>query len=603
MEYRENIFAQQARCQTHIEEQCNAHFYDISDPLVIVNPYKITPLSALICFETTQSEDFFIELYDNNGRRFLSYHTEPALKQRLPIVALIENSTTLVKACGSKGSLLSIEIISPEIEHIVELSMDQTSTCEELLFFLPADGVTEIVGFNRFGECCWLCTLPWSHRIELLENGHFLCGAPYQLAPPYSGTALWEIDALGHVYKEYRFEDGCSGDFTVLDDNFIVAITQLANHGTARDVLVWIDRENGQVVKRFFAKDFLPSFNGSAGQSGTDWFQGNQVFYQKEEKLLYWSGLAHNIILVLDAVHGTLKQIIGKNHGWKEKVDNMLFKPLIAENVLEEPYGIYVESHYIYYMNAHRYPEGRKGYPEPVDLIRMNLLTGDIVPWFVLPFEVISPVFNDVVKLPCERYGILAGGISDTTSMVPAFFAREQQPQVYCESRLFIYQEQMLLQIYHINVNCKAICAWNSSFLKNGSTQQINGILGSWRHHLEIDIELPVKEVEWLEDDFPIHFWQDDARLYVKATFYQGEMTVLILERDGEKHQFFIQSNRKPFGSEWTHTYTGGPERQVYWAIPITHLVGKWNISLLIDETLYRTNEYVCINEPRDNLF
>ena len=90
-----------------------------------------------------------------------------------------------------------------------------------------------------------------------------------------------------------------------------------------------------------------------------------------------------------------------------------------------------------------------------------------------------------------------------------------------------------------------------------------------------------------------IEFWQDDARLYLSGTFYKGEACTLILRRGDERHQFFLTTNRKPFGTEWLYTYGASDvERRLNWAIPCAHLKGKWQIDLLIDDILYHRKEF-----------
>ena len=113
-------------------------------------------------------------------------------------------------------------------------------------------------------------------------------------------------------------------------------------------------------------------------------------------------------------------------------------------------------------------------------------------------------------------------------------------------------------------------------------------MLGQWRPSFEIDIDLPHTSEGQLEDDMHVEFWQDDARLYLSGTFYKGEACTLILRRGDERHQFFLTTNRKPFGTEWLYTYGASDvERRLNWAIPCAHLKGSW----LIDDILYHTGE------------
>lgn len=592
-----NIFEQQEKYQKKLDERLSQQGYTAKNPLVICNPYGIAPLSAMICFRTDEPASFQITLSDCEKGPFMRYTSALGKDHRLPIACLIAEGKTHVCALGSDGSIVNLDISAPIFESPLDFEASRQGKMGEIIFFLPADSQTQPIGINAFGQLCWTCSLPLNHQLLPLDNGHFLCGAPGQLAPPYSGTAIWEIDALGKVYREYRFEDGCSGDFVLLSNGLIVAITQNANHGTARDVLIWIDPKTGCMLNKVSAHEWIPPINGTAGQSGTDWFQGSQLVYDENTDTLYWSGLAQNIILILDATSGKLKRILGHSDGWQERLPAHYFGQPIDRGVFEEAYGFLLEedTNVLQFINGHRYPKGKKDKVLPATLERIDINSGKIIEKHVFPACPCSPIFNDIKESKRGEAFYLLGGIGAGDSSVPAFFLKERMSNIVCESQLFVYDKSQLKLAYRVNTSCKSFYVWSpeSIFIN----QKIEKIYGHWKKHFEVDVTLPVTEETKLEADFPISFWQDEGRLYLQATFFQGEMTVLLLENETEKHQFFVQANRKPFGSEWLQSYVKDPERIVHWAIPISHLYGEWKVSLLIDDVLFHTEEVVVIEK------
>lgn len=581
-------------------------------PVVVRDPYGVAPLSALVCFTTAQAEAFSVQLSDAQGRTYLRYNTPSATAHRIIVPALVNGEACSFAAVGTDGTRVQLALPLAEVEAPMLVAMEGAAPENTLLYALPADGAGQPVAVNALGDLCWTLTLPLNHRLTFLENGHFLCGAPLQLAPPYSGTAIWEMDALGHIYREYRFEDGFVSDFARLPDGTIVAITQTAWQGTARDVLVWLDGENGREKQRLNAADVLPKSNGTTGQSGSDWFQGTSLRYDAATGLLYWSGLAQNVVLEIDAATAEVRRIIASTEGWEEQrvarseatehittsVDGWnaahtrldLFTRPVLSGTFEEAYGVQRWGDALYYVNANRYPLGRKLAPTPFNVNRLDLKTGRVSLFVSNSDGLISPVFCDLTLYDEHTALVLAGGLSNSDSLRPAVFARERQEDIALSAQVWYIADGERQTRWIFDDNLVHASLWQPQTLTNARGSE--SVLGQWRPSFEIDIELPHTSEGQLEDDMHIEFWQDDARLYLSGTFYKGEACTLILRRGDERHQFFLTTNRKPFGTEWLYTYGASDvERRLNWAIPCAHLKGKWQIDLLIDDILYHSKE------------
>lgn len=606
------IIAEQRVLTDALEARLAATPGTVEAPTVVNDPYGIAPLSALVCFSTVQEESFRVQLSDGQGRTYLQYETPSATEQRIIVPALVNGEPCTFTAIGSLGTTLQLTLPAVQIEAPMHIEMQGAAPDNMLLYGLPADGAGQPVAVNAFGALCWTLTLPLNHRLTFCENGHFLCGAPLQLAPPYSGTAIWEMDALGHIYHEWRFEDGFVSDFALLPNGIIVAITQSAWQGTARDMLVWLDGESGQVLKRLRAADVLPKVNGTAGQSGSDWFQGISLRHDSATNLLYWSGLAQNVVLEIDAATAEVRRIIASTEGWEEQrvarseatehittsVDGWnaahtrldLFTRPVLSGTFEEAYGVQRWGDALYYVNANRYPLGRKLAPTPFNVNRLDLKTGRVSLFVPNSDGLVSPVFCDLTLYDEHTALVLAGGLSNSDSLRPAVFARERQEDIALSAQVWYIAggERQTRWIFDDNLVHASL--WQPQTLTFGRGSET--VLGQWRPSFEIDIELPHTSEGQLEDDMHIEFWQDDARLYLSGTFYKGEACTLILRRGEEQHPFFLTTNRKPFGTEWLYTYGASDvERRLNWAIPCAHLKGSWDIDLLIDDILYHTGE------------
>lgn len=267
------IFEKQRGITAALENALSENSGTVSEPVVMINPYHLAPLSALICFMTDKEESFKVTLKDGAGRAYLNYESPVASAHRVIVPAMVDGQTTTFEAIGSHGSVIRQELPVVELELPMQITLEGEAPEGTLLFALPADGAGQPIAVNQYGDLCWTLNRPLNHRLHFLENGHMLTGAPLQMAPPYSGAAIWELDALGHIYKEIRFEDGFISDFAILEDDTIVAISQSAWQGTIRDTLLWLNPETGVIEKRLAAASVLAPTGGNAGQTGSDWFQ------------------------------------------------------------------------------------------------------------------------------------------------------------------------------------------------------------------------------------------------------------------------------------------------------------------------------------------
>lgn len=563
-------------------------------PVVIVDPYGIAPLSALLCFDTVVHEAFVVTLYDGKGRAYLTYQTPRAVAHRIIIPGLVNGQACRLEAVGSGGSQVNIELPVVRVAAPLEGQREGREMVDGWLFVLPADGAGQPIAVNAYGDLCWTLTLPLNQRLTMLENGHFLCGAPLQLAPPYSGTAIWEMDALGHVYKEYRFEDGFSGDFALLPNGQIVAITQSAFRGTARDVLVWLDGESGEERMRLRAADVLPPMGGTEGQTGTDWFQGTSLRYDRTSGLLYWSGQAQNVVIEIDAATAEVARIIGHVDGWDEEHTAMaLFKRPVFRGTFEEAYGVQRWGDSLFYINANRYPLGKKLMPKPFNINCLDLKSGRVRSFLDNEDDLLSPVFCDLCLDDAGNALILAGGLSNSQSRIPAVFARERQENIVLSAKVFLYHGGERVSSWTFDDNIIACALWQPAKETLVHSMETTGVLGAWAPCFEIDMMLPVNSELPLHNELDVQFWQDEARLSLSGTFFQGEVCLLILYRGEERHQFYLTTNRQPFGCDWLYTYIDGEERRLNWAIPCSHLKGTWHIDLQIDDVLYHSGETV----------
>ena len=211
------------------EEHFSSFGYTIDNPNIIVNPYSISPLTALILFETDEevSVNVFIEGKDN----FKSYNNTfmSSKKHCIPIYGLYANSQNkVIISYGDVKKEITIETDSlPD-----DFSYDKTNNSNELTFY-HNDKYSYAIDQNN--DIRWFFTKPYFGSFQKLKNGHFLFSNDSLIA-----NQLFEIDYLGKVYHQYFIDGNYYGSFVEVGNSIFVL----------KEKLIEIDEQGGTVLNQ-----------------------------------------------------------------------------------------------------------------------------------------------------------------------------------------------------------------------------------------------------------------------------------------------------------------------------------------------------------------
>ena len=182
----------------------------MDSPDVVVNPYGISPLTALVLFQTDDSEAVTVTVAGKDANTTYTNTFEAATDHELPIYGLYpdtDNQVTLTS--GSKTVTLSIHTDSLPDDFILPESVTAEEACKDgsLYFYTPAStGYT--CAYDTNGDVRWYLSDRALWDISRLDNGHLLMSTERLISTPYYSTGLYEMDLLGKIYKEYSLP-GC----------------------------------------------------------------------------------------------------------------------------------------------------------------------------------------------------------------------------------------------------------------------------------------------------------------------------------------------------------------------------------------------------------
>ncbi len=313
--------------------------YTLTNPLVKLNPYEFAPLTAVVMFETPAASEATITVLGKEVEGNITHRFPSTKKHILPIYGLYADYENTVEIVLSNGEKATVKIQTEPLMDGVPLASKMETTKEYMgdnLIFLTAAMRSFPVGYDYKGDLRWYASVNFAFDIKRMPNGHFLVGTERLVKMPYFTTGLYEMAFSGKVFKEYTNPiGGYHHDQFVMEDGNLLMLCFDMYSGTVEDVCVLLDKETGEVLRKWDYKDVLPQYPtaGSGSQDAHDWFHNNAVWYDKKTHSLTLSGRHQDAVINLDYEldeNGKCKLnwIIGDPEMWPEDMQKYFFKPV-----------------------------------------------------------------------------------------------------------------------------------------------------------------------------------------------------------------------------------------------------------------------------------
>ena len=181
--------------QKHVDEQIskfmNDKSYTLNNPKVIVNPYKLTPLTAIVLFNTKEETSIKVTI---NGK--FTTTVESTKSHAIPIYGLYAGSDNTVLLEDDKGNTKELTIKTEDYEGDKLKVEYADESLNDQVYFLSPNFVENCI-YDKEGNLLWYIKGDYAGDIVYLENGHFLISDPYQ------GTNGVKINYAGFLEMDY----------------------------------------------------------------------------------------------------------------------------------------------------------------------------------------------------------------------------------------------------------------------------------------------------------------------------------------------------------------------------------------------------------------
>lgn len=612
-----------------VDEQVNkeADFkidgYTIDNPNVIKNPYGKSPLTALVIFRTTSSVSPTVTIQGDDDLTTFTHTFGSSTDHYLPIYGLYadrDNKVTISYKDGDQSVTKDITITTDKLPDDMvlptEVKANKEKLANELYFFTPSSkGYT--VAYDVNGDVRWYIDqqAPW--KIDRLNNGHLLLSTERLINQPYYTTGLYEIDLLGKVYTEFSLPGGYHHDyFEMANGNLLVSSDDFnSDAGTVEDYIVELDRQTGEIVKKFDLKEVLNTDDGkSENWSSYDWFHNNSVWYDEKTNVVVLSGRHKDAVIAIDYDSGKLKWIIGDPTNWDEEYQKYFFTPVgddfewqwsqHAAMVTPEGYIFILDNGNNKSKVSDNYVPAEDSYTRGV-MYKIN--TDEMTIEQVWQYgkergsDFYSPYISDVDYLDDGHYIVHSGGIVKVDGKPSNQPAGLSNGKVELNSdTVELLNDEVIFEIKlptnNYRVERMPLYVDKNDALVTGKAKQLGNLGETKVDEITNSFIYSGKKIDDNYTSHKISIKKEYDRLVVKGQFKRGQNINVILRRGLENRSYNIRVSKKPYTALCVDIFT---EEETANGIEVTKYInqdglkGRYNIYIEIDGTVYNTGEYV----------
>jgi len=239
--------------QNEITKKISTYGYTIDNPNLIINPYNISPLTALIIFETKKEEEITITIHGKNPLTTYTHTFDKNDKHYIPVYGLYpdyDNQVTISYGDKSKTINIKTDPLPQDFIMPTQINKNEELLNNELYFFSPYQ-IGYPCAYDTNGEVRWYLTKSFLGKINYLNNGHLLLGSNKLINDFYHSTSLLEIDLLGKIYYEYNIPNGYHHNYFEIDNGNLLVLSNKNEFEILEDYVIEIDRKNGNIVNEF----------------------------------------------------------------------------------------------------------------------------------------------------------------------------------------------------------------------------------------------------------------------------------------------------------------------------------------------------------------
>ena len=332
--------------------------YTLKAPSISVDPYGISPLSAIASFKTSKPASISVEIESKNGvspviNEFETVSTE----HQIPIYGLYENEATNVKLTAhykdgtSETSTISVTGNSLPSDFVpVSITEADTAQMADGWTFIMAGSLQGYVyAIDETGAVRWILSekgLGAAGSLLPLSNGNYLIGGDKSFGQYYKYN-LFELNMTGQIINEYLV-NGYHHDAQELPNGNLLILANNVNGDVVEDTMYEIERSTGAILRTWDLNSYFNVGNyNNAGQHVSDvnygsdthdWLHTNGMEYDESTNSVLISARHQDAVFSMSLETGDINWILSNPDDlWPEYLKEKLLKP--TDDNFEWQYG------------------------------------------------------------------------------------------------------------------------------------------------------------------------------------------------------------------------------------------------------------------------
>lgn len=611
--YNSHIITKQFEAEKKFLSKYQSTICTLNNPYVVLNPYIIAPLTALILFETDKEESVSICINGKNETGDMKFSFPPATEHHIPVYGLYADCLNTVVLTLGSGTQKIIEIqTDPYPGEIASPSLIETTPeyFEDNVMFLSPSARGKMVAYDLNGDVRWYTNISTVFDIMRLRNGRLLVGTERLLKLPYVMTGLYEIGMIGKVYKEFRLPGGIHHDYIELENGNLISLTEEIDRDSVEDMCVLIDRETGKILKSWDLRAILPrDAGGGPRATEEDWLHSNSVWYDKVTNSITVSGRNLDSLANFDFDTNEINWILGDPNKWpKEYVEKYFFSP-----DTEKEFDWFYAQHsgvilpdgdvFVFDNGAWRSKYVDQDIPAEQKFsrgVRYRLDKKNKKVTQVWQYgkergnEFFAPHISNVEFYAEGHYMVHSGDIGNIKGVPcvkpPVFYLNkpEEKDLVYYAITVEIKDNQVMYEMkvpgaYYRAEKLKLYCA------EDVVTFGMGQLLGTLGKTSEVRAKLPNTSRGMLPEEVKGCILDEDDRLKFSGIFEEGSyVVVVLLGKDNSEHKYVLPTIAKGELALCVGTFLiGATESSIM--ISKEGLSGSYQVKVLVEGKLYDT--------------
>ena len=607
--------------QSEYEKDFKTNGYKIENPNIIIDPYKSSPLTALVLFETKNDVTPKVTVVGKDKNTTITHTFQNTTKHYLSIYGLYpdyENKVIIEYKEKGKQIKKEVTIKTDKLPDDFPLPTSVNSKKEELgteFYFYTPSSKGYSCAYDMNGDVRWYLTHYAIWDNTRLKNGNMLVSTERLINTPYYMTGLYEIDMFGKIYKEYSLPGGYHHDYYEMPNgNLLVATDDFDNkYGTVEDYIVELDRKNGEIVNKIDLKNILKMTDGkSENWTSYDWFHNNSVWYDEKTNSITLSGRHQDAVINIDYNTKKLNWIIGDSKNWSKDYQKYFFKK-VGENFewqwSQHAAMITKEGYVFLFDNGNNkskikdnYVPADKSYSRGVmyKINKKNMTIEQIWEYGKeRSSDFYSPYISDVDYLGKNHYIVHSGGI------VKEDGKPSNQPAGLSTGNIALKSDTVELLndkvIFELvlptnNYRVEKMNIYNDTKLELGKAKRV-GTLGKTKvTSKKYGIINNTKNIKSIAKKYNIKLTKEEDRLVFSGRFKRKNNVNIILYKNLKSNYYKVKVSKHPYTALCVDIFTEEENKN---GINITKYInkeglkGKYSIYIEIDGVIYQTKEYV----------